>query len=178
MRLLEKTIKCYIGREWTKGELPAVKKMLAAYLLEEILTFEVAKIGVKQYRESRISVVQSILDILRVDEIVPRHISHKDAQSLINLYFSRQYDPNYDQPVTSGENKCEWPFGCPSSKGKVGAIKEFHRDHIIPRCSSNLGADPSLFDPHLNSQQLCSIHNVSIKKENIALGAVIRKIIK
>jgi len=178
MSLLKKTIDCYIGREWTKGGVPDVEKMLAAYLLEEILTFEVAKIGEKQYRLEKTSVVTSILDVLVGHKIVPMHIDHKNARPLINLYFSRQYDPTHNQPVNSRENKCEWPFGCPSSEGKVGAIKEFHRDHIIPKCSSNLGASTSFFDPHLNSQQLCSIHNVSIKKENIALGAVIRKIIK
>lgn len=178
MELLSKTIECYFSREWTTNSIENVEKMLVAHLLEELFTLEVAKIGEFEYRQNGEIVVKKLFNILKDFNITPLHISESDAISIINLYFSRQYNPNHPQPIIGGEQQCDWICGCPSSEGPVGAINNFHRDHIIPNCSSNIGAEERWFDVDENSQQLCDIHNTRIKRDNIALGVISRDCIK
>ena len=100
MELLIKSIDCYLSREWTTNSKQDIEKMLVAHLLEELLTFEIAKIGLFEYRENKSDTVNKLLDLLTDFEIVPAHISKIDAISILDLYFSRQYDPTYSQPVT------------------------------------------------------------------------------
>ena len=154
-----------------------IEKMLVAHLLEELFTLEVAKIGVYRYREEKENTLKELLELLIEFEIIPTHISEHDAISVLNLYFARQYDPVITPSVVDGEKKCNWICGCPSSEGPIGEIKNFHRDHIIPKCSSNVGAEERWFDAEDNSQQLCDIHNVRLKSDNIALGIISRDVI-
>ena len=154
-----------------------IEKILVAHLLEEIFTFEVAKFSVFEYRENREIVVNNLFNLLNNSNITPQHISNKDAISIINLYLARQYDPTHSQPVIGGRPECNWIGGCPSSEGAIGDITNFHRDHIIPRCSSSIGAEERWFNVEENSQQLCDIHNTRIKRDNIALGIISRDVI-
>ena len=177
MELLNKTIECYFSRDWTTNSIQNIEKMLVAHLLEELFTFEVAKIGLFEYRENKDITVKKLLDLLTNFKITPQHISKSNVVSIIDLYFARQYDPTHSQSVIGNKKQCNWLCGCPSSEGPVGAINFFHKDHIIPKCSSNIGANERWFDVDENSQQLCEIHNTRVKRDNIALGLISRGVI-
>lgn len=174
MSLLEKTIDCYLSRDWTKSSREEVESMLAAFLFEELITLEVASNTNYTYNTNRPEISSLIIEFLKESRIIPHHMIEEDANSVVDLYVARHFAPTHSVSVEGGDDRCEWQWGCPASDGSKGSITVFHKDHILPNCSSELGFSERLFDPEVNSQRLCDLHNTKIKRDNIALGAVTR----
>ena len=163
------------NRYYKDVQIKDVEFYLSAILLEEILTLKVASISRAEYNTNRNDHINKLVQFVRTQGIISLGIIKEEhVVDLVELYFNREFEPRDPAPVRSGDNVCEWRWGCPSHEGPLGSFSDFDKDHIIPNCTSTIGSSGPFFDPDCNSQKLCKIHNRRIKKDNIAIGYVTR----